>query len=355
MEENTKEKEKEKFTVTFTLNDYFEELNRMEKQYGQEEELYPLINILLRGSINNPEKISIRAVAGAKNAETAPGRKLLSGGGKVFPDIAILSANACMDGEGQGDLYGCVEVKALNDELLNFENNKSGQKYIVYEKIQKRVTENGKFAYYELKRKQNEGDGKQNGVDETEYSELKKYINSYEWKEEKDFKKDGKKIPNDKTVWKEDKAYKRHNKSEEKEGVVKYRLSEPYIELKTVLWNASQLLNEIIWYKKVLYTNGVEWKYLEFESIELKDKKVKLEEFRKQYFKEPNALVQIETITIKCFTICKLEKDKESGKYKENEDNKKQWRRLKKNLSNINWIDEFENFENFEPMKKVCK
>ena len=202
-----------------------------------------------------------------------------------------------------------------------------------------------------MKRKQNEGDGKQNGVDETEYSELKKDINSYKW-EEKDFKKDGKEILNDKTVWK---AYKGQNTSNEEKGVVEYRLSKPYIELKTVSGNASQLLNEIICYKKVLYTNGVDWKYLELKSIELKDKKVELEEFRKQYFKEPNALAQIETITIKCFTICKLEKDKESGKYKENEDNKKQWRRLKKNLSNINWIDEFENFENFEPMKKVCK
>ena len=277
----------------------------------------------------------------------------------MFPDIAILSANACMEEERQGDLYGCVEVKALGDELLEFEDDKSGWKYTVVfyeEKIQKRVTENEKFVYYELKRKQNEGDGKQNGVDETEYSEWKKCINSYKW-EEKDFEKDGKEIPNDEAVWKEDSAYNRDNKSNEKKDVVKYRLSKPYIELKSnkmekVLRDVSQLLNEIIWYKKVLYTNGVKWKYLEFESIELKDKKVTYEGFIEEYFNEPNALAQIETITIKCFTICELKKDEESGKYKENENNKNEWRRLKKNLSNINWIDEF---ENFEPMKKVCK
>ena len=48
-----------------TLEQYMRELWLMDKQYGQEEELYPLINMLLRDGANT-EKLSIRDVHNAK-------------------------------------------------------------------------------------------------------------------------------------------------------------------------------------------------------------------------------------------------------------------------------------------------
>ena len=44
-----------------TLEQYMRELWLMDKQYGQEEELYPLINMLLRDGVNT-ENLSIRDV-----------------------------------------------------------------------------------------------------------------------------------------------------------------------------------------------------------------------------------------------------------------------------------------------------
>ena len=47
-----------------TLKQYMRELWLMDRQYGQEEELYPLVNMLLREG-GNTENFSIRTVAHA--------------------------------------------------------------------------------------------------------------------------------------------------------------------------------------------------------------------------------------------------------------------------------------------------
>ena len=74
-----------------TLEQYMRELWLMDKQYGQEEELYPLINMLLRDGANT-EKLSIRDVHNGQNIKkenkNVEQRKYINGFGS-FPDIAI--------------------------------------------------------------------------------------------------------------------------------------------------------------------------------------------------------------------------------------------------------------------------
>lgn len=49
-----------------TLEEYMRELVLMKRQYGQEEELYPLINMLLREN-KNMNCLSLRQVANGTN------------------------------------------------------------------------------------------------------------------------------------------------------------------------------------------------------------------------------------------------------------------------------------------------
>ena len=70
-----------------TLEQYMRELWLMDKQYGQEEELYPLINMLLRDGANT-EKLSIRDVHNAKRFCEKSLRKYINGFGG-YPDLAI--------------------------------------------------------------------------------------------------------------------------------------------------------------------------------------------------------------------------------------------------------------------------
>lgn len=75
-----------------TLEQYMRELWLMDKQYGQEEELYPLINMLLRDGVN-AENLSIRDVhksqrIKADNNKNVKSRKYIDGFGS-FPDLAI--------------------------------------------------------------------------------------------------------------------------------------------------------------------------------------------------------------------------------------------------------------------------
>lgn len=332
------------------FNEYKRELKLMRKQYGQEEELYPLINILLRETIICDTDVSIRAVAGARHAEkAAPGWKLFSGGGKGFPDIAILSTSACMNEYttltedcidcSKNYLYGCVEAKKVGAQLLEFkefnEDDKSGVIYVSYErKIQKRLNEAGKFNCYTLNL--NKPDIPQNF--------LKKFSKSEDWIILKDCEEEG-------WEWDVEENYKRTRTSK---NDVKYRIHEVWkITFKDNAGNKREishqedvleLLNEIIWYENVLYTNGTVWKYLELKSVEVEDyKEWKCEKakIRLEYFNGGEILEKIKTITIKCFTICNLDLNASD------EVNKKEWNRLKTNLSIINWTGETK-FEKFK-------
>lgn len=70
-----------------TLEQYMRELWLMDKQYGQEIELYPLINMLLRDSANTKD-LSIRDVHNGRKTVKRDHRKYIDGFGS-FPDLAI--------------------------------------------------------------------------------------------------------------------------------------------------------------------------------------------------------------------------------------------------------------------------
>ncbi|MBE5924225.1 MAG: hypothetical protein E7271_07145 [Lachnospiraceae bacterium] len=111
-----------------TLEEYMEELYLMDKQYGQEEELYPLINILLRQS-GSVAGLSLRDVHNASKAESIKHRELLKGP-SGFPDLVILDKEFGEDGGNPSNdnnqyVYGCLEAKInddfkpMDDEYLN--------------------------------------------------------------------------------------------------------------------------------------------------------------------------------------------------------------------------------------------
>ena len=193
--------------VNIIAKDYLEELKLMQNQYGQEDDLYPWIYMLLQMAEQNKKKdgyegVSIRQVAGGQKAAIIKGRELISGFG-VFPDIVVLDKNFETKHEDSlknenriydlkaniNKLYGCVEVKKLSEKLLTI----SGK--IDFNKDSRVEYENNKTNYL--------------------------------------CKKDGRLTP------------------------------------------IGEIIGELLWYGKMVYTNGLEWKYLELVKCENELKGIK--------------------------------------------------------------------------------
>lgn len=112
--------------------EYFKELELIQRQYNQEEAYYFIINKLIRDSIDDKD-ISVRDVhkvstLTGKNAKKLSGRnKHLIGYDGQAPDFVILNNDFDESkGEGQsGKVYGCVEIKPFS-----LENKKLDRKYI---------------------------------------------------------------------------------------------------------------------------------------------------------------------------------------------------------------------------------
>ena len=103
--------------------EYFKELELIQRQYNQEEAYYFIINKLIRDSIDDKD-ISVRDVhkvstLTGENANKLSGRNeyLIGYDGQV-PDFVILDNDFDESkGEGQsGKVYGCVEIKAFSKE-----------------------------------------------------------------------------------------------------------------------------------------------------------------------------------------------------------------------------------------------
>lgn len=163
-----------------SLQEFREELELMKRQYGQEEELYPYIYMLLREA-GLTRRYSVRSVAGAQSAKSVKGRELLRGYAG-FPDIAILDKSFLSGEKYEPEeeikkIYCCVEAKKINEELLNIEGeiqikseNETSESFNLYQK-------NGKVtAYGQL-------------IGELLWYGRVIYTNGYEWKylEIKDF------------------------------------------------------------------------------------------------------------------------------------------------------------------------
>ncbi len=115
--------------IEFTVEDYFKELQLMESQYGQEEDLYPLIYILLQMAECRKKHIleeqynplSIRDVHNAQSSSSSNVSKL----SKIkkmltaklgVPDFAVLDIHS-------NHFLGCIEIKKISDSLNIEESN----------------------------------------------------------------------------------------------------------------------------------------------------------------------------------------------------------------------------------------
>ena len=272
-----------------TLEQYMRELWLMDKQYGQEEELYPLINMLLRDGVNT-ENLSIRDVhksqrIKADNNKNVKSRKYIDGFGS-FPDLAIFDESFPDLSDEENivsnlkKIYGCVEAKCIGKDLIEFLDLNTSE--IICEKF----VEDNWIGYYGKKNKiiLNEAKGRAN--------------------------------------------------------------------------DAGQLLGELLWYGKVLYTNGVIWKYykLSEKSEEiinairkewisadsnngdtLQEEKKKHKTWIFEQCKEENLEITIKSEEIGNLTeIYEKIKDKPSIPTFDSKDYDK-WKIFKTNLATINW------------------
>ena len=270
-----------------TLEQYMRELWLMDKQYGQEEELYPLINMLLRDGANT-EKLSIRDVHKGQRIKTenknmnVEQRKYIDGFGS-FPDLAIFDESfpekENIDSNLQ-KIYGCVEAKCISQELIEC------------------LDLNTIEIICEENKKNNE-------------NEEISWINYY--------------VKKNKTLL------------NESGGKAK---------------DAGQLLGELLWYGKVLYTNGVIWKYYTLS----KESGNKINGIRKDYISNPpskgevgyktwifeqckETLLKIISADIGDLTeIYEKIKDKTSIPTFDSQDYDK-WKKFKTNLASIDWTE----------------
>ena len=277
-----------------TLEQYMRELWLMDKQYGQEEELYPLINMLLRDGANT-EKLSIRDVHNAKRFCEKSLRKYINGFGG-YPDLAIWNEQF---GEKEDEkvilnrIYGCVEVKS------NIKNP---------EQVEGEVK-----VKIELEQEKN-----------SEQDEVKIVAeNKLEQPKQKNY------------------FIKRNNK--------KIYLNYANTGNATV---EGQFLGELFWYGKVLYTNGVIWKYYTLS----KESGNKINGIRKDYISNPPSKGEVGYKTW-IFEQCKEPlwkiisadigdlteiyekiKDKTSIPTFDSQDYDK-WKKFKTNLATIDWTE----------------
>ena len=279
--------------IKITAQDYFEELRLIKQQYGLEEELYPLINILLR-SRKDTNDLSIRSVAKGRRYDTEIGRVLLFGVAS-FPDLAILGKgfDKTKGKDNLNKIYGCVEAKPINVQSLLISKDVESADINIPNNI---------------------------ANDTLEISKKSVYSESFSL-----IKKNGK-------------------------GT-----------------DAAQLFGELFWYGKMLYTNGLVWKYLEVtECTDNKEEAVDLRNILYEECIEKQEKVKwcdvINNkklrIKINCKTICDL-----SGCYNEykewknnnfdksktfcgrkylgnikNEFVSKEWKKLIEELEKIEWI-----------------
>ena len=405
-----------------TLAEYMRELVLMKRQYGQEEELYPLINMLLRykqdGNENDDKKkndnlkenmkhLSLRQVANAVRIKEDETRNLMMGYGS-FPDFTILDEGYGLNNK---KMYGCVEVKAVSDPLFKFDNdsftiNSSDLVQIVQKANMEKSRGKTSTYYYTLSKEIEE-------IIENKTVELE--VNEVDGEKSFRAKKiidENKKVLKIEDVNKEvlttainsliDKDTTWHKSNTIGVDITQNESNRPFIEayLDNIAqgdiveikvfpgggliintgkekmpdageYGLGQLISELLWYGKVLYTNGLIWKYIELKSFpvltwdeedevkkdENEDDRITLykncinkpDSIRKSYWR--NKLDE-KTIKIRCVEIGNLEEVfntlyNDLEKTEEiNIDNieisdgaNKAWKRLNDNLSKIKWTE----------------
>ena len=244
-----------------TLEEYMRELILMEKQYGHEEELYPLINMLLREN-DNVKGLSVRDVHGSRGSGME--HSMLYGYAS-FPDLAILdekcdlrSINASIDNTNPWYINKYNKIKDyLNRDNKEIEeiNEILGENANIWKNIEKKSSKKKEKYTDEEKALINKlyGIVKYDSLSEKDeiVSELKNQaflmygcVEAKDKKAEEIVKEISEiKKPTQFTFCNEKKVF--NNKIEN-------------IELP-----CNQLIGELLLYGKVLFTNGLIWKYIE--------------------------------------------------------------------------------------------
>lgn len=312
------------------LKEYMREIYLMNNQYGQEEELYPLINILLRQTIND-KTLSIRDIHNARTVKDNNTREALKGDGG-FPDIVILSENFGSNDEYLNEKYGCIEAKTKLPSPKDITIDKDARNRTICFK-ESEVSINNIEQYWV--KKGNAKFGEHNFPDEivVEYcndtvlimpKSNSKKVNYYL------------EIPREKFgncfimgLKKEDKEWSFTVKKTTLNGI-------------TGLKHEDQLVGELLNYGKVIYTDGLTWLLLEID-------KNKLEKENEIHF---YGCVIGKLKSHESFKD--IAGDSFEDKWKKIDDVEayyKEWDTLMYNLSIINWTGQTE-FEKFEEIKE---
>lgn len=268
--------------IEFGVQEYFNELKLMDAQYGQEEELYPWIYMLLQMAECRKKEIleecyqgvSIRDVHNGQNARGSEIKELLRYKLGV-PDIAIIDTQTT-------SFLGCVEIKKSSQSLNVSEGNKTKNENLELEKYVIR------YQYNE----ENWNDKRKQAIIEEIKSDLLENIESNYIKTEvikntgrnrrvyyfeADIINDSKKLLAEKIK----EFRKRHDKEQNsdipygKEGEVKVIESEWKWKGENYGWHKQeQILSHLEKFKKVLYTNGLEFYYLVLNEKNIDVKKI---------------------------------------------------------------------------------
>lgn len=265
------------------LEEYKKELELMRKQYGQEEELYPYIYMILR-EVGMTQEYSVRSVAGAENAESVNGRELFMGYA-AFPDIVILD-NMFLDLDQKeyepnkeiDKMYCCVEAKGLTKMLLDIE----GEIEIKYgNAICIKPTINAHYRYYKML-----PDGIKTKIFQDDQKNPNICLKQITWE---DFQKDwmyvyGDDVKNERQLSEVLEATEHCLDFCENRAIAK--IGNRYVELYDAngkAHNYGELLGELLWYGNLIYTNGYIWKYLKIKKF--KGRGNSLSNLRKKLYK----------------------------------------------------------------------
>ncbi len=356
-----------------TLEEYMRELILMEKQYGQEEELYPLINMLLREN-DNVKHLSVRDVH--NHASSHVTHDMLYGYAS-FPDFVIMDENCDLNSMGDlknaiekqaGKMYGCVEAKIFkngekNNKIFELKDKALKLQFECDDYIVVRKKGNGNKGYLWAKCVNKEGLTYK--YIDMERSEIIKIIDENTCC---GYSNGGKN--NNKTNLEDDKSQQIRfgtdiicNKEIKDDKEVQ---SDQLTEINSP--GITQLIGELLWYGKVLYTNGLKWEYLELKGPDKNEIRKDLVDCLVEKGSNWTRKIDKKECTMMCVEIGNLE-----GIYNElkNEpidsirkkvvlhaEGLRQWSLLKYNLACINWIgentyDQFITKEDYEEYEKT--
>ena len=269
-DENTSNDSQPKVEISMSFGEYLEELRLIERQYGQEEALYPLVYMILKDSFNNVNKdknekinakyLSMLLVANARSTDKLEGRELIQGYAS-FPDIAIFDKEFCIGKDNQDNekkIYGCVEMKKLGEKLLPLKDEEYELKIEYQDQLWLWPSSmKPQYKYYMSFEKSKK-------INVNRKSKIVEFVNGHCKIEE--------------TV---ENGWKEYNLSNNKMVTIDSILNRESIKFQIEVNNpmiilantkdtqeyliddAGQLIGELLWYGRVIYTNGLQWKYLE--------------------------------------------------------------------------------------------